>query len=573
MVESNSGGNREVAALLRDVAMALRIKGADRFQAGSYDIAANGVAHTTIPVRELWHAGRLTDIPGVGSTIAGHLDEWFRTSRSVRFDEALEDIPDVVLELVRIPGVGPATARKLATAGVEDLDDLERRIERGDLGASGLGAKMLEKIAEGLAELARRPDRMLLPAAITAVVPLLHHLRGAAVCDEAEVMGSIRRRCATAGNINIGVATRDPDALLAHLRAFSGIDQAAPVAATGGRGSGMTLTLHSGRRVEVLTAPPERYGALLQWYTGSTAHNVALARRAAEHGLSIGPDGVRDQHGGFIPTREEAEVYRLLGLDVPPPELREDAGEIAAAGDGSLPALIGAESIRGDCHSHTTWSDGRDDARRMIEAARALGREYLVISDHSYPSLAFARRAVELSELQRAYPDIRLVNGLEVNITVEGELQVPDDVLASHQFCLASIHTGFRQPRDVVTRRLLAALAHPSINGIAHPTGRLLLRREGIEADWDAVFDACLRYDKFLEIDGPADRLDLPDDLVREAVRRGVKMTVDSDAHATEELHNLLGGIDVARRGWVETRNILNTLSFADFVREANVRG
>ena len=195
-----------------------------------------------------------------------------------------------------------------------------------------------------------------------------------------------------------------------------------------------------------------------------------------------------------------------------------------------------------------------------------------MITDHSYPSLDFAARARELADVRRQFPDVQIVNGLEVNITVEGGLQVPDDVLAAHQFCLASIHTGFRQPRDVITARLLAALAHPAINGIAHPTGRLLLRREGVEADWDAVFDACLQRDKFLEIDGPPDRLDLPDELVREAVRRGVKLTVDSDAHSTGELVLQERGVDVARRGWVEPRHVLNTLPWPEFAREAHVR-
>ncbi|MCL6554615.1 MAG: LLM class flavin-dependent oxidoreductase [Firmicutes bacterium] len=188
-------------------------------------------------------------------------------------------------------------------------------------------------------------------------------------------------------------------------------------------------------------------------------------------------------------------------------------------------------------------------------------------------ALDFAARARELAGLQQAFPQIRLVNGLEVNITIDGRLQVPDEVLAAHQFCLASIHTGFRQPREVITRRLLAALAHPAINGIAHPTGRLLLQREGVDADWDAVFEACLHYDKVLEIDGPADRLDLPDYLVREAVRRGVKLVVDSDAHRTEELGNVLGAVDVARRGWAGPANVLNTLPFAEFVHQARVRG
>ena len=576
--ESLGGSNREVAALLRDVAVALRIKGADRFQAAAYESAASGVLHTTAPVRELWRAGRLTDIPGIGGTIAGHLDEWFRTGHAARFDEALDGIPDVVLELVRIPGVGPATAQKLAAAGVEDMDDLERRLERGDLASVGLGVKMLERIAQGLGELTRRPNRMLLPVALAAAAPLIHYLRVAPFVEHSEALGSIRRRCATVADIDLGVAAHDLPAVVAHLRSFPGAEVVAPKPLPGAQASSdmlqsVSVALHNGRQVDVLIGTPERYGALRQWLTGSAAHNDALARWAAERGLTLGPDGVRDGGGALIPTPDEEDVYRLLGLGAPPPELREGTGEMEAAAEGLLPRLVTADDIRGDCHSHTSWSDGRDGAARMIEAARALGREYLVITDHSYPNLAFARRAVELQELQRAYRDIRIVNGLEVNITVEGGLQVPDDVLAAHQFCLASIHTGFRQPRDVVTRRLLAALAHPSINGIAHPTGRLLLRREGIEADWEVVFDACLRYDKFLEIDGPADRLDLPDDLVREAVRRGVKLTIDSDAHATEELHNLLSGIDVARRGWVEPRHVLNTLPYKDFVREAHVRG
>lgn len=567
--------NREVAALLRDVAMALKIKGADRFQAGSYDTAARGVAHAPVPVRDLWRQGRLTDIAGVGGTIAGHLDEWFRTGRAARFDEALAGIPDVVLELVQIPGVGPATAQKLAAAGVEDLDDLERRLERGDLTGSGLTAKAQEKIAQGLAELTRRPDRVLLPAALTAAGPLLAHLRAAPAVMRAELAGSARRRCSTVANLNFAVAATEIDAALAHARTFPGVERAEPLLVRASEGErhgegaqGLALTLHSGLPVQVLAVPPERFGALWQWQTGSAAHNAALARVAIARGLQLGPDGLHGTDGPRA-TPEEADVYRMLGREFPSPELREDRGEL----DGPWPRLLAAEDIRGDCHSHTTWSDGRDSARAMIEAAIALGREYLVLTDHSYPNLNYAQRAVEIEMLQHAYPQIRLVNGLEVNITVEGGLQVPDGVLAAHQFCLASIHTGFRQPREVITRRLLSALAHPAINGIAHPTGRLLLRREGIEADWEAVFDACLRHDKFLEIDGPPDRLDLPDELVREAVRRGVKLTVDSDAHATEELHNLITGIDVARRGWAGPANVLNTLPYDVFRREARVRG
>jgi DNA polymerase (family X) len=580
--ETAGASNREVASVLRDVAAALKIKGVDRFQAAAYEKAAAGVAHASVPVRELWRAGRLTDVPGVGGTIAGHIGEWFETGRSQRFDEARSGIPEVVLELVHIPGVGPATALKLAAAGVEDLDDLQRRLERGDLAERGLSPRMLETIARGIAELSHRPDRLLLPAAEEIARSLISYIRGACSPEAIEVAGSVRRRCATAANVDIAVCDDQAEAVLACLPGYAGVDRIVelplphpPAASKARRQSavrGCEITLHSGLKVTVLVAPPDCYGATLQWLTGSAEHNAALARLAAERGLTLTPRGLFDARAKLTKTRTEGDVYRHLGLQMPPPELRENWGEIEAAQSGDLPRLVTAAAIRGDCHSHTSWSDGRDNAMRMIEAARALKREYLVITDHSYPSLNFAQRAVEISQLQRAYPDIRLVNGLEVNITVEGGLQVPDDVLARHQFCLASIHTGFRQSRDVITKRLLAALAHPSINGIAHPTGRLLLRREGIEADWDAVFDACLQYDKFLEIDGPADRLDLPDHLVRGAVRRGVKLTVDSDAHATEEFGNLTGGIDVARRGWAEPRHILNTLPYKHFVREAHVR-
>jgi DNA polymerase (family 10) len=573
---NEDGGNQEVGALLHDVATALQIKGEDRFQVAAYEAAAGGIAHTPVPIRDLWRAGRLTEIPGVGPSIAGHLDEWFRTGRSTRFDEALAGIPDVMFELVRIPGVGPATAGKLVAAGVEDLDDLERKLARGDLAATKLGAKTLERIARGLAELNRRPDRMLLPTAIASVRPLLQELQGLPSLVRADVAGSVRRRRATAANIDLAVAATDPAAVAARLAALSGVDSAGPLdipgAPLGPSLAGVTLVLHNGRRARALCAPPDRYGALLQWLTGAAAHNVILGRRAAERGLTLGPDGVRDEARTIIPTPTEEDVYRLLAMATPPPELREGAGEVEAAAAGSLPRLVTAADIRGDCHSHTAWSDGRDSAEEMLAAARALGREYLVITDHSYPNLGYARRLVDLTEAQRAHQDIRLINGLEVNITVEGGLQVPDEILAAHQFCLASIHTGFRQPRETVTRRLLAALAHPLINGIAHPTGRLLLRREGVDADWEAVFDACLRYDKFLEIDGPPDRLDLPDDLVREAVRRGVKLTIDSDAHAAAELGNLLWGIDVARRGWATPTTILNTLPYAEFTRAAHVR-
>jgi len=559
--------NSEIADRLRDVAAALRMRGAERFQPVAYERAAHGVETHPDSLARMWEAGRLRDIPGVGGSIAQHLDELFRTGRVAYWDEMTAGIPEVIFELLRVPGVGQVTAWKLARAGVEDLEDLERQIESGRLVEAGFRQKQLAAIAAGLAELNRRPDRMLLPAAESLAAPLLEALRTAAGVERADVLGSLRRRAPTLGNVNLAAAAKDASGVLRALRALPSVLAVEP---DGERGA--LLTLHGGQPVDIRIAPPARYGALAVWFTGSAAHVGRLAHRAHERGLTLTPDGLTGANGRLLPTPDETSVYQALGLAVPPPELREDRGEIETAETGTLPHLIALDDLRGDCHTHTRWSDGRDTLLEMLTAVRERGHEYVVVTDHSYPTMGFAGRAQEIAAARRLFPELQIVNGLEVNITVEGGLQVPDEVLAAHQFNLASIHTGFRQPREVVTARLLAALRHPSINGIAHPTGRLLLRREGIEADWEAVFEECLKQDKFLEIDGPPDRLDLPDELVREAVRCGVKLTIDSDAHATDGLAHQVRGIDVARRGWATPGNVLNTLPWPDFAREAHVR-
>jgi DNA polymerase (family 10) len=553
--------------MLRDVAAALRMRGADRFQSAAYDRAARGVAAHPDSLGRLWEAGRLRNVSGVGGSIAQHLDELFRTGRVAYWDELFAGIPEVIFDLLRIPGVGPVAAWKLARAGVEDLEDLERRLERGSLVEAGFRDKQLASIVAGLAELNRRPDRMLLPVAESIAAPVLSALRLLPGVERADVLGSLRRRVATPRDINLGVAADKPGEV---LRALHRLPSVLHVEREGE--SAAALTLHGGQPVAVRVASPDRYGVLCVWFTGSAAHAGRLAHRAIERGMRLTPDALLDATDRPLATPDEADVYQALGLATPLPELREGWGEIEAAESGTLPSLTMVDDLRGDCHTHTRWSDGRDTLTDMLEAARARGHEYVAITDHSYPSLDFAGRAREIEAARRRFPELEIVNGLEVNITVEGSLQVPDEVLGMHQFCLASIHTGFRQPRDVVTGRLLAALRHPLINGIAHPTGRLLLRREGIDADWGAVFDECLRQDKFLEIDGPPDRLDLPDELVYEAVRRGVKLVIDSDAHATVELDQQVWGVVVARRGWAEARHILNALPWPDFRREARVR-
>src|SRR5579883_926693 len=503
--------NQEIAELLRDVAVAYQIKGRNRFEAQAYDSAAAGVEHATRSVRELAADRQLQEIPGVGATIARYLDELVRSGKVAHFREVMDGIPEAVFELVKIPGVGPATAQKLAAAGVEDLRDLEMKLASRSLLQNGFTEKALARIEAGLGELQRRSARLLLPRAEQVAGELLAHLRAHAAVLQAEATGSLRRRVATVGDLDLAVSTREPAAVVQHFLAFPGAHSVVDAGEAAG-----TIRLQSGVNVDVLTGSPETWGALLHHFTGSKQHNIHLRRLAQQAGYSISERGVKVLASGeTLPMPTEDAVYSLLGMQTPPPEIREDTGEIEAARARRLPALVEAGAIRGDCHTHTAWSDGRDSLAQMAAACRALGREYMAITDHSYPNLDFARRSAELDALRRSEPGIRLIDGLEVNITSEGGLQVPDEVLAAHEYCIASIHSSFRQPRAVMTQRLLAALAHPSINGIAHPTGRLINAREGIDADWEAVMDACLRHDKFLEIDGSPERLDLPDNLVR----------------------------------------------------------
>jgi DNA polymerase (family 10) len=568
MAERRIETNQDIAELLRNVAAAYQINGANRFQVQAYDTAAAGVEHTTRSLREVWAQGRLDDVPGVGQSIAGYLDELYRTGRVQHFDEVLGAIPEVVFDLLKIPGVGPATAQKLAAAGIEDLRDLELKLGNGSLTGNALSVKAQEKIALGLGELQRRSGRVLLPVAAGLAGQLVAYVRGEPAVRDVAAAGSLRRRLATVGDIDICVATEDAAAVIRRFTTGPGVHRvldAGPTAAS--------VLLQNGMRADILTGRPEDYGALLHHFTGSKHHNIHMRHLAREKGYSISEYGLkRLDSNETVRAPGEDDVYALLGMATPAPELREDAGEIEAALEGRLPRLVEAREIRGDCHTHTLWSDGRGTVVEMAMACARLGREYMVITDHSYPNLDFAARSAEIDAYRAAGDGFRVMDGLEVNITSDGHLQVPDEVLAAHEYCLASIHSSFRQPREVMTARLLAALSHPSINGIAHPTGRLLNSREGVDADWDAVMDACLRLDKFLEIDGAPERMDLPDALVREAVRRGVKLVIDSDAHSPEGLYLLDFGVDVARRGWARAANVLNTLPYREFVREARVR-
>ena len=331
-----------------------------------------------------------------------------------------------------------------------------------------------------------------------------------------------------------------------------------------------TIALSNGMRVDLMVQPPERYGSLLQHFTGSKLHNIHLRLVAKEKNLSLSEYGVKrmDTKGKqfsedtMMKVGTEEEFYKTLDMDYIPPELREDKGEIEAASKHRLPDLISTKDVKGDLHTHSLWSDGQNTIKEMADRAYELGREYIVLSDHSYPSLKFNDRLKEIEQYNYSNKNIRVISGLEVNINVDSTLQVPDEILEKHDVVLVSIHTSFRQSRDEMTKRIIKALQNPNVDIFAHPTGRLLLEREGIDADWEKIFKFSAENNKIMEINSFPNRLDLTDYLVFEASRLGVRFTIDTDSHQTNHLELLEHGVSVARRGWLEKTSVINTLSF-----------
>ena len=562
--------NQEIADLLRSVAAAYSMKGLNRFQIIAYEGAADGIEHATSDVTDLWkHEGKegLKQIPGIGEGIAVHLDELFRTGQVAHFEDVLKDYPEGLFSLLKVPGVGPKTALKLVELGVDDLRGLKNAIQDRSIEGK-VTDKLLMKLREGLEEYQKRSDRMLLPMAEELADIIVGYLTKAPFIRKADPLGSLRRKVSTIGDIDIAVASDDIKKVKAHLLDLPILGKILEEGETT-----LTLVLKNGIRVDIMVQPLTSYGALIQHFTGSKHHNIKLRSYANKRGFSLSEHGIKEiKSKTLLPVEDEGKIYELLGMQVPPPEIREDTGEIEAAIDQKLPVLVALGDIKGDVHTHTTWSDGHNSVSEMAEKAKNLGYKYMAITDHSYPNLDFSKRIKQIEQYNDSENGIRVIIGLEVNITASCGLQVSNRVLSEHEFILASIHSSFRQDKETITKRLVYALEHPLVNGIAHPTGRILLERSGYEADWEKVFEACLKYDKFLEINSFPDRMDLPDILVREAVGKGVKLVVNTDSHHLEHMTLMKYGVGVARRGWTTKKSILNALDLPEFVKEAHVR-
>jgi len=551
-------GNKDIAELLRSVYAAYQIKGANPFQIRAYELAADGIEHATSDIKELWEQEKLDNIPGVGKEIASHLDELFRNGKVKHFETVFEGIPESVFQLLKVPGVGPKTAMKLAQIGAVSIEDLEQRIKSGWLLEKGFGQKTLDNIQRGIEEFKRKSDRILLPVAGEIAKHVIAYLKENKDVLQADTLGSLRRKVATVGDIDISVSTKNPKETIDYFTKYPGTKE---IIEAGEKTS--TILLHNGVHVDLMVQPPEHYGSLLHHFTGSKNHNIHMRSIARDRGYSISEYGIRDIKTDKVhPCQTEDDVYSLFKMQTPVPELREDAGEIETALEHKLPKLVEFSDIRGDLHTHSLWSDGRFTIAEMAEAAADLGREYIALTDHSYPSLDFDKRLKEIEKINSSQKKIKILSGLEVNINADSTLQVPDDILAKHQVVLVSIHTAFRQTKEEMTKRIITALENPHVDIFAHPTGRMLLEREGIEADWPEIFKTAARLGKIMEINAFPNRLDLPDSLIREAKKYSVKFSINTDSHQLHHLSLMEYGVYTARRGWVEAKEIINTLPY-----------
>ncbi len=568
--------NKEVATLLRNVSAAYQVRGgANSFQIRAYDIASDAIEHANSDIRALWETGDLDKISGVGSNIANYLDELYTTGKVKHFEQLFKQIPDSMFELLKVPGVGPKNAYKFAKNGVESIQDLEKQIKKKTLLEKGFGQKSLDNILRGIEELKRRSNRMLLPVAWETARQVITHLKNHKDVIAADPLGSLRRKVATVGDIDISVASKKPKEVVEHFTRFPGKER---IVEAGDRTA--TISVDGGIHIDLMVQPPERYGSLLQHFTGSKQHNIHVRKLAKEKGLSLSEYGIKQferegrqfSEDTFFKCQTEEEFYKKIGLQYIPPEMREDRGEIETARSNKLPKLLELTDIKGDLHTHSFWSDGQDSVVDMAKAALALGMEYIAVTDHSYPSLNYDKRVKEIEQFNYSSNNIRVIYGLEVNINADSTLQLPDEILVKHGVVFASIHTSFRQSREEMTNRIIRAIENPHVDVLAHPTGRLLLEREGIEADWEKIFKRLAQLGKFLEIDGYPNRLDLPDSLVKEAKKFGVRFTVDTDSHRTEHLKLMEYGVSVAKRGWLQKESVINTLSYLKLKDILNIK-
>jgi DNA polymerase (family 10) len=574
--------NHELADIFRTMAAILEIRGEPVFKSIAFTRVSRALQDMTIDVRKAVEEGTLEQVEGIGKSSRKIIEEYVRTGTSSDFDELRRSIPEGLIALLEIPGLGPKTIALLwKERGIENLASLESALREGSLaGLKGIGAKKIESIRQGIELRARSSGRVGYPVARAAADQLLGWVRGFQGVVSTEIAGSLRRRRETVGDVDLLCTTEprvDPELVTRHFTSHPSVERVL------GQGPTKASVLtRDGLQVDLRVVPADHFGAALQYFTGSKEHNVKLRGLAQDRGMTLNEWGLYElakyeraaKETGKPPavkpvaSRTEAEVYEALGLRYVEPELREDRGEIEAAREGKLPKLIELREIRGDLHTHTTASDGAATIEQMAQAAGELGYEYLAITDHSKSQVIANGLSVErlmehvrlIRKLDGKVGKVRLLAGCEVDILADGRLDFEDAVLAELDWVVASPHVALKQDSDKATTRLLRAIDNRFVNVIGHPTGRLIGSREGLPLDFERIYRSAAESGTGLEINAGWPRLDLDDVRARGAISHGVMLCINTDAHSTDQLSGMELGIGVARRGWVAEANVLNCL-------------
>jgi DNA polymerase (family X) len=568
--------NADVARMLETIADMLEVKGGSTFRVRAYREAARQVSVLGEDIGETSRRGKLEEIPGIGPSIAEKITDYLSKGRSDYLEELRREIPPSVAELLQVPGLGPRTAQLIyGHLGVSSVTELAEAARQHRLRTvPGLGPKTEEKLLRETERLQQRSRRMLLSVALPAAQEVAALLRENDAVERIEPAGSIRRRLETIGDIDLLCSSRRPAEV---MRAFTSLPLVKEVIASGPTKS--SILTEDNLQIDLRVVEPAIYGAALQHFTGSRAHNIHLRDLAISQGFKLNEYGLFSQKSGdLVVGSTEEEVYRALGMACPAPELREDRGEVEAALAGTLPALVQESDLRGDLHVHTDWSDGVATVESMVQAAIARGYEYVAITDHSQ-SLGIAhglgpervREQRELIDnLNRRYRPFRILLGTEVEIRGDGSLDFDAATLRLFDIVTASLHSGRGQDREKITGRVVSALCTGAVDIVNHPSGRIINRRAAYEVDLGRLIEEAAALGVALEINGSPDRLDLDDIWARRAKDAGVLLAINSDAHAADQLPFVRWGTYVARRAWLRERDVLNALPLADLLRRLN---
>ena len=564
--------NADVAAILYEIGEILTIKD-DRFRSRAYLLAAQRITSLTEDIRKVKERGELDEIPGVGRSIAYTITEVLDTGESKVLEELRESLPPGVRQLMELEGVGPKNAMRLVEElKLSSIDDLEKAAREGMIREiKGFGEKKELNILQSISDYRNRQTRFLLGAILPVVDDMLAWMRESPAVLKAEVAGSYRRRRETIGDLDLLIASNEPDA------ASKRFVEMPPVERVVSHGSTKSTILLMGHlQVDCRVVPPEAYGAALQYFTGSKDHNIKLRTIGVKLGYKLNEYGLFSRDDGkLVASETEEEIYRVLGMDYVQPELRENRGEIEAAMEYKLPSLIELGEIRGDLHCHSKWSDGAMTIKEIVEKAKGLGLSYVALTDHS-KSLGIAHglneerlreQGKEIDAINEELDGFTVLKGIECDIKADGSMDLSDSSLVDLDFVVASIHSGFKNDEETLTNRMISAIHNEYVHAIGHPTGRIIQKRKPYPLNLDKVIEETTAQHVALEINAFPERLDLDDVSSRKTMEAGALVSIGTDAHALNQMEFLSLGVSVARRGWLTTKDVVNTRTTKELLR------